>query len=173
MAGILCIMWKYKLQRCNVYNQNEIRRTVTLSDFAIKDGIENMDIGNCSVCGKLYIKVVATRMCSNCLEKEEEAVQLVSEYVKVHQRCTVEEVHEVTGIEQAVIYRMIERGCLQECENLEYPCQQCKKVINKGRLCKTCLGSFLKQVKEIQSEQDKMKEVEVGYQSSRMYTNSY
>ncbi|WP_110953423.1 flagellar protein [Anaerosinus massiliensis] len=120
-----------------------------------------MEIGSCPECGKVFIKD-SGRICPECMKKEEEYERLIAEYVRTHRRCTVEEIHEVTGIKIAVIYRMIENGRIQECGNIYYPCEQCKKIINKGRLCKTCMKSFLDQVKELKCKN--------GNQAVRMYS---
>lgn len=129
-----------------------------------------MEVANCSECKKLYIKEAGIKMCPDCLKKEEEYEEIVTEYVKTHRRCTVEEVHKVTGVKIIVIYRMIESGRIQECGNLEYPCQQCKKFITKGRLCKTCMEEFLQQVEELKAKEKKTGKIENEYQSAGMYT---
>lgn len=131
-----------------------------------------MKLASCPVCGQLYIKGVI-EMCPKCLAQEEENERIVAEYVDDHSRCTVEEVHKVTGIKESVIYRMIESGRLQECENLQYPCQQCGTIINKGRLCRTCMESFLDQVKEMKAKEEKVENRKNGYQSAGMYTKKY
>lgn len=128
-----------------------------------------MELASCPLCGQLYMKSVVN-MCPNCLKKEEENERIVAEYVDTHPRCTVEEVHKVTGIKESVIYRMIESGRLQECENLYYPCQQCRKIINKGRLCKDCMEDFLGQVKEMKAKEEKASKGKNQYQSGGMYT---
>ena len=128
-----------------------------------------MELASCPVCGQLYMKGVI-QMCPKCLAQEEENERIVAEYVDDHSRCTVEEVHKVTGIKESVIYRMIENGRLQECENLQYPCQQCGKIINKGRLCKTCMESFLDQVKEMKAKEEKVARGKNQKQSGGMYT---
>lgn len=128
-----------------------------------------MELASCPVCGQLYMKGVI-QMCPKCLAQEEENERIVAEYVDDHSRCTVEEVHKVTGIKESVIYRMIENGRLQECENLQYPCQQCGKIINKGRLCKTCMESFLDQVKEMKAKEEKVARGKKQKQSGGMYT---
>jgi hypothetical protein len=131
-----------------------------------------MELASCPVCGQLYMKGVI-EMCPKCLAQEEKNERIVAEYVRTHHRCTVEEVHEVTGIKENVIYRMIENGHLQECENLYYPCEQCKKIINKGRLCKICMEFFLDQVKEMKAKEEKVENRKNGYQSAGMYTKNY
>jgi len=128
-----------------------------------------MQIGNCPICGALYMKDVG-RMCSACLEQEEEDAQIIAEYIRANRRCTIEEVHAVTGIKVSVIHRMLESGRIQECENLVYPCEQCKRLINKGRLCKTCMNSFLNQVKEMRGKEEKE---ESNHRSAGMYTKMY
>lgn len=128
-----------------------------------------MEVASCPVCGRLYMKSVVN-MCPDCLRKEEENEKIVSEYVDTHPRCTVEEVHAVTGIKESVIYRMIKSGRLQECENLYYPCQQCGKTINKGRLCKNCMENFLEQVKDMKAKEEKFEKPKNHYQSGGMYT---
>jgi len=131
-----------------------------------------MELASCPICGQLYMKGVI-EMCPKCLAQEEEYEKIVAEYVETHHRCTIEEVHKVTGIKESVIYRMIESGRLEECENLYYPCQQCRKIINKGRLCKNCMESFLEQVKEMKDKEEKVENIKNGYQSAGMYTRKY
>lgn len=130
-----------------------------------------MEFGNCPICGKLYMKNAA-RMCPACLEKEEEYEKIVTAYIKDHRRCTVEEVHEATGVKESVIYRMIKSGRIQECEDLGYPCEQCGKIINKGRLCKSCMDSFVTQVKEMKTKEDEVKKQGNGRSSGGMYTKN-
>lgn len=111
-----------------------------------------MQIGNCPECGKLYQKN-ATGMCPNCYKKEEEYEQIVAEYVRDHQKCSVSEIHEATGVKEKTIIRMIKNGrFFNENTMISYPCQQCGAPIYEGRICQKCNESFLKQVKDAEEK---------------------
>lgn len=128
-----------------------------------------MDFGNCPVCGKLYSKN-PMGMCNDCFVKEEEYGRIVAEYVRDHHRCTVNEVHMATGVSEKVIYRMIKSGRILECKDLQYPCAQCGKLINAGRLCKNCMKDFVNQATKMTNNMKSKMVEENKKKTGGMYT---
>lgn len=131
-----------------------------------------MNIGNCPECGRLYMKT-ALGMCNDCYRLEEENEKIVAEYVRDHPRCSVEVIHEATGIKEKTIFRMIKNGRFMDAGEISYACESCGKPIYEGRLCDKCNTNFVNQLKESDAARAaKAKEDEERRRGRGMYTKN-
>ncbi len=105
-----------------------------------------MNLRNCPECGKLFVDN-ASGMCSDCYQLEEDAEYKIGEYLRKHDKASILEIHEETGVKERTILRMIKRGRIVT-GSISYPCDSCGRQIFEGRLCSECTQSFTTQVKE-------------------------
>lgn len=94
---------------------------------------------NCSSCGKVFIAINNSRVCSDCREKEEQWEKEIIEYVREHPKSQIPEIVEATGVQEPIIRRMIREGrFLSSNVELFYPCEKCGSPIQKGQYCDKC-----------------------------------
>ena len=103
-------------------------------------------LGNCPVCGKLYMET-GQRMCRDCYEKELEDENTVATFVRDHDKATVKEICDGTGVKERVVMRMVRAGRFIESGiAISYPCESCGTPITRGRLCEKCNNNIMQQV---------------------------
>jgi len=126
-----------------------------------------MDLGNCAKCGKIIIVTPVNDLCTDCLKKEEEAFEKVSQFLRKQEnrRASMDEVVEATGVEEELIYKFIRKGRIQlvHFPNLGYPCEICGKMIRAGKLCQDCS-------RNIETELAALKTTELGKEKDRLTT---
>lgn len=125
-------------------------------------------VKNCPLCGRIYVET-GRKMCRDCYAKQEELEQKVLSYVRDHPNATVGEVVEATGVDAAVIRRMIREGRFEDTNiQLDYPCARCGKPIIKGKFCQDCLMRLYNKMQRTKKEL-KIKQVEVKEHSRRVF----
>ena len=102
---------------------------------------------NCPECGKLFADM-GTRICRDCLDKEEEMMMKVSSFVRDHPHSTIKDIVDgVEGVKERLVRRMIKEGRFQQDGmDITYPCEKCGKPIHHGRFCPKCDGELKKDV---------------------------
>lgn len=128
-----------------------------------------MELKNCPICGKLYLKNTLD-MCGDCYQVEEKNELIIIAYVREYPHSSVEQICEATKIPQKTILRMIRAGRFMHIAKIFYPCENCGKLIFAHRLCQECNQQILKQAQAIKSNQSVKKESKQGI---GMYTNFY
>ncbi len=124
-----------------------------------------MSLKNCPDCGKLFVDN-ASGMCPDCYRLEEEAEYKIGEYLRKHDKVSIQEIHEATGVKEKTILRMIKRGRIVT-GSVSYACDSCGAPIYEGRLCSECSHSFTAQVKQSYEKDQRAKEQRDGI---RMYS---
>ena len=106
---------------------------------------------NCPECGKLFMDM-GTRICRDCLEKEEELMVKVSSFVRDHPHSTIKDIVDgVEGVKERLVRRMIKEGRFQQDGmDITYPCEKCGKPIHRGRFCSKCDDELKKDVMKAQ-----------------------
>lgn len=103
-----------------------------------------MSLANCKRCGTL-IPAVSSRLCVDCLRDEEEAYQVVRDYVRQHPTATVLQVSKETGVSVPRIYDFVRKGKLvaqSPDSDLAVECVVCGRRILSGRVCDRCRGGL-------------------------------
>lgn len=100
-----------------------------------------MELGQCSICGKLCIKN-ASGICPECFQEQEENEKIISDYVKLHEQCSIDDIEAATGISLKKVKRIIKSGRILLGQNVLYPCEWCGELISRGKLCEKCTMSF-------------------------------
>ena len=108
---------------------------------------------NCPECGKLFMDM-GTRICRDCLEKEEELMVKVSSFVRDHPHSTIKDIVDgVEGVKERLVRRMIKEGRFQQDGmDITYPCEKCGKPIHRGRFCSKCDEALKKDVLKAQKK---------------------
>ncbi|MFJ8234662.1 TIGR03826 family flagellar region protein [Ureibacillus sp. NPDC094379] len=100
------------------------------------------EIRNCPSCGELFNYIGIKDICNKCARKEEEMYEVVYRFLRKRENraATVERIVEVTGVEEELLYKWVRKGRLQPAlfPNLGYPCDNCGRLTNHGKLCDRC-----------------------------------
>lgn len=107
------------------------------------------ELRDCPMCGTFFNYTGLREVCHNCAQKEEDLYQVVYRFLRKRENraATVDRIEEATGVERELLYKWVRRGRLHPAmfPNLGYPCDNCGRLTNKGKLCEKCTD-------EIQSE---------------------
>ncbi|BDG45074.1 TIGR03826 family flagellar region protein [Saccharococcus caldoxylosilyticus] len=132
-----------------------------------------MNLGNCSNCGRLFLKSPFRDICENCYKEEEEAFEKVYRFLRKRENrmATMVQIIDATGVKESLLMKFIKSGRLQLAQfpNLGYPCDRCGTLIREGRLCVNCSKDLNKQLKMLQREEEmkKQRHVENVYYTKR------
>lgn len=111
-----------------------------------------MSIANCARCGRMYQKLSGVKICPDCAQAEEDAFRLVRDFLEANPGCDMPTVSRETGVEEAVILRLVQGGRLatlgELVTGLRVECRQCQKPVISGKYCPECtelMGQALKE----------------------------
>ncbi|WP_046174439.1 TIGR03826 family flagellar region protein [Domibacillus indicus] len=115
------------------------------------------EIVNCPRCNELYAKNAFRDVCPKCSRSEEELYQKAYTFLRKRENraATMERLVEVTGATEGMIHNWIRKGRLQPAQfpNLGYPCDRCGTIIQKGKLCASCVEEIEKGLQKHEREQ--------------------
>ncbi|WP_062108969.1 TIGR03826 family flagellar region protein [Bacillus niameyensis] len=119
-----------------------------------------MDIINCPTCGKIFMKNAVRDVCADCYRQEEADYDRVYQFLRKRENraATIETVANSTGVEESLLYKWVRRGRLHTTQfpNLGYPCDQCGKIIKKGKLCDSCTSNIKNELEVFDKEQERI-----------------
>ena len=100
------------------------------------------EIRNCPSCGEFFNYTGVRDVCYKCAQREEDMYQIVYRFLRKRENraATVDRIVEATGVDEEVLYKWVRKGRLHPAvfPNLGYPCDNCGKITNKGKLCQDC-----------------------------------
>ena len=99
-----------------------------------------MPLANCSLCNRLFNRTVH-EVCPDCREADDAAYAQLCEFLAREPGSTLPEVAEGTGVDSAVIRRMVRSGRLAGFDALAMSvlaCQRCGTPVPVGRFCAPC-----------------------------------
>nr|WP_106783715.1 TIGR03826 family flagellar region protein [Lysinibacillus timonensis] len=100
------------------------------------------EIRECPRCGEFFNYTGVKDVCYKCGQHEEELYQVVYKFLRKRENraATVERIVEATGVEEEMLYKWVRKGRLHPAvfPNLGFPCDNCGKITNKGKLCQDC-----------------------------------
>ncbi len=105
-----------------------------------------MKLANCTECGNVCVEN-PRNLCPKCMQEEEEAEDVVAEYLRDAKKASIDDIHTATGVKHKVILRMIQRGRVFSEGAISYPCETCGSPITEGRVCGDCTHSITSQLK--------------------------
>ena len=104
------------------------------------------EIRNCPSCDAFFNYTGVRDVCHNCGQKEEELYQIVYRFLRKRENraATVERIEEATGIDRELLYKWVRKGRLHPTifPNLGYPCDNCGRITNNGKLCEGCKNAL-------------------------------
>jgi Zn finger protein HypA/HybF involved in hydrogenase expression len=116
-----------------------------------------MALTNCVRCGKVFSPEKITSVCPDCIQKENDDLRKVTEYLRDYPLANIMEVSDRTGVFPAQILRFIKSGSLRITAAPDaYKCRMCGKDVKKGTLCQDCMDK-VKELKEAVKKKNKDK----------------
>lgn len=104
-------------------------------------------LANCPRCGNVFVKSLR-EICPSCYKEEEEAFEIVYQFLKKQQNreATIHEIVEATEVEEELIIKFVKEKRLRTSQfpKLAYPCDQCGEPITSGKVCTQCSNELLK-----------------------------
>lgn len=109
-------------------------------------------IGNCSRCGKVFVRYRQQSLCPACTEKREQDFMRCRDYLRDNPETRMKELSEATGVSVREIIQFIIEGRLvltKDNPNMFYHCESCGKRIRSGRLCSQCEKRLTDEVEKV------------------------
>lgn len=106
-----------------------------------------MMLANCVECKRAFPREGNARLCPQCQAEQEVQVQIVIDYLQVHNPSNVDEIHAGTKVSRDRILEMFHSGRILAAETMPdffYPCQTCGGPIKFDRLCNRCAKKLFK-----------------------------
>ncbi|AYC28938.1 TIGR03826 family flagellar region protein [Paenisporosarcina cavernae] len=133
------------------------------------------ELKNCPSCGDFFNYTGIRDVCAKCAQDEERQYEEVYKFLRKRENraANVERIVEVTGVNEDLLYKWVRKGRLQPAlfPNLGYPCDNCGKLTNSGKLCQNCTNDLkrdLNQFDAAQNFREAIKQNEKGtYHSDR------
>ena len=114
-----------------------------------------MAIINCVRCGRVFSPDKITNVCPDCMQKENEDLKKVTEYLRDYPLANVMEVANKTGVDPMMILRFVKTGSLRITEPpADLKCRMCGRDLKKGTLCQDCIDK-VKELKEATQKKEK------------------
>lgn len=114
-----------------------------------------MTLKNCAKCGRMFAAEEHQKLCSNCVENDDELFKIVREYVYDNPSATVQDTAEATEVPEEKILKFLRQGKLQlRGDGVGLDCERCGKSIPSGRFCDKCAQEMAQGFKKI-TGQDK------------------
>lgn len=101
------------------------------------------EVRSCPSCGEFFNYTGIREVCHKCAKNEEEQYQIVYRFLRKRENraATVERIVEATGVSEELLYKWVRKKRLHPAvfPNLGYPCDQCGRLTQKGKLCERCI----------------------------------
>lgn len=107
-----------------------------------------MAFKNCIRCNKLIFDL--NKICLECRDREEEEQRLVTAFLRDHPGSSIPQIHEATGVKEAVIMSLIRKGHIV-ADGVTLQCSVCGKDYpgSKNLMCPACTAKMDKQLASI------------------------
>lgn len=116
------------------------------------------ELRNCPVCNAFFNYTALREVCHNCAQKEENLYQEVYRFLRKRENraANVERIVEATGVELDLLYKWVRKGRLHPAmfPNLGYPCDNCGKITNLGKLCEKCQNELKSKLNTLEAAQE-------------------
>ena len=128
------------------------------------------ELRNCPSCDGFFNYTGVRDVCVKCAQKEEEMYQVVYRFLRKRENraANVERIEEATGVDKDLLYKWVRKGRLHPAifPNLGYPCDNCGKITNTGKLCESCSKTITNDLKTFEA----VKEFREGIQNRERST---
>jgi flagellar operon protein (TIGR03826 family) len=119
----------------------------------------SLNIGNCSRCGKIYVKNNIHDVCPACVKDIDRMYEAASKYLRDNRGCTIQELSDETEVPFRQIVKFIREGriSIMNMPNMSYPCESCGEPIREGHICADCRKKLTKDYQNM-NEDEKRRE---------------
>lgn len=126
-----------------------------------------MEVRNCPQCGKLFV-YAGRNLCLDCIGREELQFEAIKTHLREHPGCTVDALHEATGVPRQLILRFLREGRLVKGDLAEgeLRCRRCGRAISSGALCAGCAQRVGEELEDARGQPAAARE---GDHASRMH----
>lgn len=104
------------------------------------------ELKNCPSCGEFFNYTGIRDVCNKCAMNEEKLYEDVYRFLRKRENraANVERIVEATGVEETLLHKWVRKGRLQPAmfPNLGYPCDNCGRLTNTGKLCANCTADI-------------------------------
>jgi flagellar operon protein (TIGR03826 family) len=128
------------------------------------------EIRNCPSCDAFFNYTGIRDVCHSCGQKEEELYQIVYRFLRKRENraATVERIEEATGTDRELLYKWVRKGRLHPATfpNLGYPCDNCGRITNSGKLCDKCQSSIKSDLRTYEAAKEFRENIKVQEKST-------
>lgn len=116
------------------------------------------ELRNCPTCGEFFNYTGIRDVCAKCARDEEKMYEEVYRFLRRRENraATIERIVEATGVTEELLHKWVRKGRLQPAlfPNLGYPCDNCGKLTQKGKLCDGCTEDLKKDLRTFEAAQE-------------------
>ena len=116
------------------------------------------ELRNCPMCGAFFNYTGLREVCHSCAQKEEDLYQVVYRFLRKRENraATAERIEEATGVDRELLYKWVRKGRLHPAmfPNLGYPCDNCGRLTNKGKLCEKCTENIKSELRTFEAAKE-------------------
>lgn len=127
-------------------------------------GLKMAELRNCPECNAFFNYTGLREVCHNCAQKEEDLYQEVYRFLRKRENraANVDRIVEATGVERDLLYRWVRKGRLHPAmfPNLGYPCDNCGKITNSGKLCEKCQNELKSELRTFDAAKEFRDDIE-------------
>lgn len=115
----------------------------------------SLNVGNCSRCGRIYVKGGIYDVCPNCLKEIEQQYEKCLKYLRDNKGATIIELSEATEVSIRQITKFIREGriSIMNAPNMSYPCEVCGTLIRDNNMCDSCRSKLVKDVNHVNEDE--------------------
>ncbi len=109
------------------------------------------ELKDCPTCGEFFNYTGIRDVCAKCSAEEEKMYEIVYRFLRKRENraANIERIVEATGVTETLLHKWVRKGRLQPTlfPNVGYPCDNCGKVTNTGKLCDNCKNQITNDLK--------------------------
>ncbi|WP_379157225.1 flagellar protein [Paenibacillus sp. sgz5001063] len=108
-----------------------------------------MNLGNCSLCGKLFTNNFRD-ICPSCAKLIDLDYDKCVKYLREMRTASIQDVHEATEVSISRITKFIKEGRISVANNpnIMYPCEVCGILIRENNMCDSCRSRLTREISE-------------------------
>lgn len=117
-----------------------------------------MNLGNCSLCGKLFNNNFRD-ICPACTKEMEIEYEKCVKYLREMRTASIQDVHEATEVSISRITKFIKEGRISVANNpnIMYPCEVCGILIRENNMCDSCRSRLTREISAAAKEKTQNK----------------
>jgi len=120
----------------------------------------DLNVDNCSHCGKVYIKN-NYGLCPVCIKVLEKQYEACLEYLRKNHNCNIQDLSQATEVSVKQIVTFIREGriSIRNNPNVTYECEVCGAAIREHIMCESCRSRLSNEAKNMQEDEKRRAEL--------------